>query len=107
MQFKILVNFGVSGVTSDIRSFSFTSPRKGDTVAFYMSEEIDNYYAATVSLTLRSDKVHLLVYEPNGATIRKRVSPVTTSSFKNRWLPIKLARSIEDLSDQWDDNATR
>ena len=81
----------IDGIEYEIRKI-----RVGDTAAFYLSEEVDNYFVAIVTAVLTPTRVHLRVFGPNDSGVRKRVDRCTDKRFLYRWLPISTAHTIED-----------
>tara|TARA_Y100000310_G_C20617278_1_gene781312 strand:+ start:748 stop:1017 length:270 start_codon:yes stop_codon:yes gene_type:complete len=83
--------------TFNNRTYQHFSPRVGDDVAFYRSDDERNYFAAKVTKVLQKDRVHLCVYAPDGISVRKRVDPLNGDErLKDRWCHIEIAYKIED-----------
>jgi len=80
--------------------FNFSKIKIGSQVAFYQSDQFDNYLAGFVTGILQNNRLHIRVFDPNGASIRKRVNRFDQDekdSLKYRWLPLSVAHALEEL----------
>lgn len=74
----------------------YPQSRKGDDVAFYLSEDsLSDWFAAKITLMTTPTRAHLTIFEPNGNTIRKGVDVASDERIKYRWLPIEAAHQLE------------
>ena len=80
----------------DGAEYEFPAIRKGDRVAFYLSEHTEEWFVGLVTSVLSSTRVHISVFEPNGFTVRKKVDIATSDRLRYRWLPLDTAHDLEE-----------
>lgn len=66
----------------------------GDIIAFYLSDDPENFFAGVITKALPSGRAHIRVFEPNGASVRRQVERVDGHARKYRWAFIEHAQEL-------------
>lgn len=91
-------NYNPVYVEFDGKKFQLNKPRIGDKVAFYSNNSDRKFYRfGFITAVLEKGRVHLRLFDGNGTSIRKRVDMADGNRFQNRYLPLNIAHTLEDI----------